>query len=325
MGKFKKPIQITAGIVISVVFLYLAFRRVNIQETLQVIARVRWQFLIIAVAATITGIYVRSYRWRIILNKDLPLSYFVESTFVGQFINNVLPFRMGDLAQAYFLANKGNLSKSTAFSTVILERLTDVMPPVLILILGSFFVFMPEQIGRFNILIVVAILFSILFCVIKFQKKLVGIFEKLLPNSSFGKRLHQFIDNFYAGMSFVKDRKRFAKVAALSILLWGVYGFTAYCCLLAFNIHINYLGAMLVISVVAISVTIPASPGYVGTWEFFSILALSIFKVGKSVALSFALLYHLVGWLPVTLLGFIIVLKSGISISKLENQEKTNM
>jgi len=301
-----------------VVFLYLAFSKVDMKETLSLMTKVKWYYLILAFILPIIGVFVRSYRWQIILHQNVPYKHFVEATYVGLFINNILPFRMGDFAQAYFLAAKSNLSKSTTFSTVVLERITDILPPFLILVVGSFFAFLPEQIGRDKIFIAVTAIFTILFFIIKFQKNIVGLIEKAFPNSTFGRKLHGFIDNLYSGMSFIKDPKRFTKVALLTLLLWNIYAFTAYSCILAFGIPINYLQTMLVIGVVSISVTIPSSPGYVGTWEFFSILALSMFKIGKSMGLSFALLYHLVGWLPITLIGFIIVLKSGMSLSKLE-------
>src|SRR3989339_1563782 len=206
MKGFKRYFQIIAGIIISIVFLYLAFRRVDITETLRTIARVKWGYLILAFTATFVGIFVRSFRWRIILNQGLPLRNFIEATFVGQFINNVLPFRMGDFAQGYFLSVKGNISKSTALSTVILERLTDIIPPSLILVFGSFFVFLPDQISRVNVIFVILGLFLFVYSVVRFQKKLVGLFDKLLPNSNFGKRLHGLINNFYAGLGFLKDK-----------------------------------------------------------------------------------------------------------------------
>ncbi|MFN3966466.1 MAG: lysylphosphatidylglycerol synthase domain-containing protein, partial [Endomicrobiia bacterium] len=60
------------------------------------------------------------------------------------------------------------------------------------------------------------------------------------------------------------------------------------------------------------------SPGYIGTWEFFSILALSIFDINKTHALSFGLMFHFFSWIVVTIIGSLIIFRTGLSFNKIE-------
>ncbi|OGS20349.1 MAG: hypothetical protein A3J83_02130 [Elusimicrobia bacterium RIFOXYA2_FULL_40_6] len=315
-----KFLKVFAGILISVFFLFLAVRNVNFNDAMQVIRSIRWGFLVFIVFVNIFGLVVRSIRWKIIVNQDIPVKKFFQATCVGQFTNNVLPFRMGDLAQGYFLGIKANLSKSVAFSTVVLERLLDIMPPMLIIVLGSFFVLMPSQISFSRIFLIVGLIVLLMFIIVKFQKVIPGFFRKCLPENKISNKFCTFLEQFFLAFGFVKDRKRAVPIIALTLLLWLTYSFPVYLCFKAFNLSLGYLPAFIVLAVTAISVAIPSSPGYVGTWEFFGTLALGIFGIDKTVGLSFALIYHIVGFLPVTIIGFFVLLHSGISISKLEKQ-----
>ena len=57
------------------------------------------------------------------------------------------------------------------------------------------------------------------------------------------------------------------------------------------------------IVVFALATMIPSSPGYVGTFDYFAVQGLTAFGASHVVALTFALLVHLLLWLPVTIVG----------------------
>ncbi|MEW6040007.1 MAG: lysylphosphatidylglycerol synthase transmembrane domain-containing protein [Elusimicrobiota bacterium] len=326
----KKTLKIISGFLISALFVYLAFRRIDVSEALSVFFSVNIYYVLLSLAVSILGLFVRSFRWRILLSyqekaKEMPVANFFEATCVGQMINNVLPFRMGDIAQAVFLAIKQGFSKSAVFSTVIMERLVDIFPPMIIIFLGSFFVLLPESIGTGRVFIVMGIVVFGLAFLMFFQSHLKAILKKIFPKEGkFSERLHKLIDHFYLAAGFLKDKKRLIPVLLFTVLLWSVYALSAYFLMLSVNLNRGYFGGMLVLGITAIGVAIPSSPGYIGTWEFFCILALRILKIKKSMALSFAILYHLMSYIPVTLIGAVVLFKSGISFAKLEESVTTD-
>ena len=83
----------------------------------------------------------------------------------------------------------------------------------------------------------------------------------------------------------------------------------------AFNLHIPYTAALLVVGVVNLAGLIPASPGGFGVYEFFGVLALGAIGVDKTQATAFILVNHLVIWLPVTLVGFFILFRRGLNLA----------
>jgi hypothetical protein len=317
-----KKLKMILGFLISALFLYLAFRRIDLTETLGIIFSMNIYLVLLSFAIGIVGLIVRSKRWKIFIGheektKDIPVKSFFEATCVGQMMNNILPFRMGDFGQAVFLAVRKDLSKSVVFSTVIMERLVDIFPPLVILFVGSFFVLLPKDIGKARVFITMGIVIAVIAAILIFQSKLMSFLRNIIPKNKFGEQLHKFIEHFYQAAGFVKDRNKLFWVVGFTALLWSLYALSAYLLMLSVNLNKGFFSGFLVLGITAISVAIPSSPGYVGTWEFFCILALSIFKVKKSMALSFAILYHLMAWLPTTVIGAYVLMKSGISFAKL--------
>jgi len=66
----------------------------------------------------------------------------------------------------------------------------------------------------------------------------------------------------------------------------------------------------------------PSVPGKIGIFEYAVILTLSTFNIDKSLALSYALMLHLVAYLPKIILGFIYMGSYRISIKKAETEIK---
>jgi len=321
-----KKLSFLLGILISFFFLYLAFRGVNIAEVIKVIGSAKISYLMLALFTVLLGLIVRSYRWKIITSqyKNLPLKEFFQATNVGLMTNNVLPFRLGDIMQAYFLAYKNNLSKSTVLSTIVLERLFDLIFAGLLIICSSFFILLPRQIGRIRVIVFMSVICIMVFLIFRSKERFIGLVEKIAPSDKIRNNIKRLVENFYTGLHLVKDKKTFINAVLCTVVLWVVYVTTAYLCILSFGLKLTVFGAVIIQCAIALSVIIPSSPGYIGTWEACLILALSIFGILKTQSLGFAMVSHFLSWLPVTVIGLFFFIKSGISFKKIETQVDNN-
>ena len=70
----------------------------------------------------------RAYRWQILLRpfKKIPVKEIYSPLMIG-FMGNVLPARAGEFLRAYLVGKKHNITFSGAFSTIIVERLFDLV------------------------------------------------------------------------------------------------------------------------------------------------------------------------------------------------------
>jgi uncharacterized membrane protein YbhN (UPF0104 family) len=108
-------------------------------------------------------------------------------------------------------------------------------------------------------------------------------------------------------------------VFILSAALWGahiaIFDFAA----LALGPQLPLYAAVVVLVFTSIGVVLPSAPGYVGTFQYFSVLALTVFSIPKELALSYAILAHITQWAPVTLVGLIYAWAMGLRMNDLVN------
>ena len=71
-----------------------------------------------------------------------------------------------------------------------------------------------------------------------------------------------------------------------------------------------------------ISIVLPTSPGYVGTYHYLCQLSLVMFGVSATDALSYAAVAHAVSVLPVTLIGLIMANYEGVAIYRTASKRK---
>ncbi|MCX7957043.1 MAG: flippase-like domain-containing protein [Endomicrobia bacterium] len=307
-----KYIKLSLGILISIIMLYLVFRKIDIKEVLHSIVNVKISYVVISMIISFFLLYLRSFRWKIMINeyKKYGTKNFFESTVIGLFFNNVLPFRMGDLIQGYMLSKKTNLAKSLTISSVFMERFVDLFPPIIFIIIGSFFVVLPKEISVVLALFVLIFILLGLVIFLKFKKYIIQIIEKISSNNKFFNKVKRFTVNFYSALENFKDVFSMLKVMILTILLW--LGYSVNMVLVCFSLDIelpSLFAGILIQAITSLSVAIPSSPGYIGSWEFMGVLALSIFNVAKAKAVSFALLSHILGMSQIIVLGIYFIIR----------------
>ena len=73
----------------------------------------------------------------------------------------------------------------------------------------------------------------------------------------------------------------------------------------SFSTELPYIASFTLLVVTGIGVMIPSAPGYIGTFQLFSVLALGLFSISKVEALSMSIFLHFSEYLIVTTLGLI--------------------
>lgn len=250
---------------------------------------------------------------------------------LGFFSNNLLPARLGELVKVYFLGQRTQLSKSTVLSTVMLERSGDMFMLLLFLTGVLWWYSFPswaEGIGMVTALLLLGLLvFLALFalarerCVAYLQQPQ-GPF-KWLPAKVFN-RLQEYTLTFTVPLQWLRQPRYLFVLLGFSALIWLLTVSWVYLFLRSFQIVIPWYGAVFLVGISQLGTLIPASPGYVGTYQIAWQLALGAFTVSKSKALAASLVFHASWYIPVTLIGFWLVLKTGLSVRQLSDLPHTS-
>ncbi len=140
-------------------------------------------------------------------------------------LNMVLPSKMGDIAKAYFMRDRGQLDGSLALSLVVFEKACDMLSLLLWCTVGLLLFPRRELLfGVMTIAISLGLLFGLLMLgSIGFARAGFGLGRRVLPGKLAGK-IDRMAES-WAQMHdyFWRDRRRLLTVAATSIFIWFLH------------------------------------------------------------------------------------------------------
>lgn len=325
----KQRAMIGFGIVLSIVLLVYALRDVALSELIYHLGRSNvWLLLAATVAATLTFL-LRAIRWRLLLLPavgDIPFRSRWAAVNIGFMTNNLLPARIGEFARAYSLSRIESITVSAALASLVVERLFD-SAIMLGLLLPAYVALGPEELEQigplravvFGVIGLVAAGVVTLGLTVRFPDRVIGIVAKLsgqLPTRFKGlaQRLLVMLESFIEGLGALRHGHVIAKVFVWSVVVWLWNAFSFYLGFLAFDIvEPGFTGAMFVQGVIGPFVALPSSPGFFGPFEAATRLALEVYGIEPSKIVSFAVSYHLLTFIPVTVLGIWYMRKLGIT------------
>ena len=322
MADMKKKFII--GGLISLVFLYLAFRKVDYYELWSALKGASYWYILPNVALVILSMWMRAYRWKFMVDpiKKLGLAPLFSSVMIGFMANNVLPARLGEFVRAYSLGTKENISRSATFATIVIERIFDGFSLLFILWLSLLLSPFPDWVKKASNLFLLMNIATLAFLVLIEVKrdltlKFFNFIFRILP-ASLSSRAGEILEKFIGGLKVFRDVPSLIWILAWSIFIWTIVGISNYFIFLAFDLHPPIQASFILLVIVSLGVMLPSSPGFVGTFQFFCVVSLATFGYDKNVALPFSIVLHASQYFPVTLLGLYYLKREHLSLKGIE-------
>ncbi|MEW5801488.1 MAG: lysylphosphatidylglycerol synthase transmembrane domain-containing protein [bacterium] len=313
------------GLAISALCLYLVFRNIDFIALHKSLTEVRYSYLVVVLILIFLFTLFRALRWKYLLSpvKKVRTADLFEITTIGYLANNVLPARIGEVVRALVLSKTEGVRGASSLATIVTERFFDVITLLFILALGSRYLPLPAGTRGNAITLVVSsfgVLLLFVFLMRYHQEWLFRLSYKLIAPFSrkAAERLQESIHDFGQGLLVLESKGHLLAIAFLSIVIalftGGIYYFAA----LAFGITLTFSRLLLLISMIFLGVTIPSSPGFIGTFHYFCIKGLLLGGVkNKHLALSYAIVTHLIQYIPESLLGLLFLWKRGLSFREI--------
>jgi glycosyltransferase 2 family protein len=328
----RNAFKFVLGIVVSLAFLYLAVRQVDVDQMLAALAKTDYRWILLSASVLMLAHLLRSIRWRYFLLpiQDVNISALLSALLVGYAANTFMPAHLGEFLRAFVIARKKNLSASSAFASIVVERIVDIVS--LIVVMGIVLLVHPfpawVETSGIIMLIGALLLLAALAACKRYESAAVGLIRFLsrpLP-ARFAGRIESLSSNFLNGIVPLKSAGHYAVAGVLSAGIWLCYAAMNYACLEAFNLASShrlpwYIG-LVVLVFTTFSVVIPSTPGYVGTYHYLCQVSLVMFGVSASAALSFAVIAHLVNIVPVSLIGLACANYEGVAIFRKPDHQR---
>ncbi len=240
-------------------------------------------------------------------------------------INNVLPFRSGDVMRAFAFNRQLGTSSGIVLASLFVERLLDLL--MVLIMLGSALVLFRLDFERFagvgsvvliaiSLLIVLVLLFPRLFSPLALI--LNRIINKLSPE--FGNKVAKEINKAMKSLIHLSKKGTMLILVLWSAIVWLAEGTVFWCVAMALQPALEAPAAgWLALPVGTLATLIPSTPGYIGTFDYFTIKAMTALGTPTTIATAYALLVHVLLWLPPTLTGGLYLFALNIQKSRSKN------
>lgn len=302
--------QLLIGIAISAFFIYLALPGLHLPAVMESLRTANYWWLTPAITIYLLGLWLRTWRWQYTLRplKHIGLAPLFPMVCIGYFGNNVFPFRAGELLRSYVLKKEEGVAISSSLATVIVERVTDGLVMIMFVFLALPFAPMPEPYR--NAVIGITLLFlgaTALFIwmasqPVRVERFYIMVASKVLPHAV-RARTDDFVRRFMLGLRSLSKPSDVIMIFLITVLIWLTETVKYWFVMHAFDFSVSFLVLMLMNGLVNLATTLPAAPGYIGTFDTPGIATLAAFGVDPSVAASYTFTLHAALWLPVTGLG----------------------
>jgi glycosyltransferase 2 family protein len=311
-GHHRRPLRLAIYALITaatIAFAYLALHSVKFGQVWHALRYSDYVWLIPALAVFAAATMARALRWHALFAPDRrpALGAVTNAMLVGYLFNNIMPARAGEAARVVTLTQRAGTPAAEALGTVVVERVFDVLS-----ILIVFFAAAPwlPQVSWFRAAELAAVVLAVgLGAVIGVlavygDRPLHYVMRPLgrLPGLSVEKvqRLGlELVDGLHG-----LRRPRVALAAfSWSLSAWVLSALSAWLVTFAFNLHLGFDAGVLVTVAVGAGMILPSPPAAVGVFEAAVLLAMQAYGLDQTKALPFALILHMVNFLPFLLAG----------------------
>lgn len=325
------------GLLITVALLAWVLRDVSPAEIAAELREARPGWLALAVVLATSSFLVRAWRWRVLLAPGWPgtsLDARFGAVCIGFAVNNLLPARLGEFTRAYALSRSTPVPLSASIASLVVERILDGVVLAIFLFAtislpgfplgegtGAELIRRTANIGAVAFAIGLAVLWAAARSPAGAARTFERTVGRALPErwrDKASRIVHAFVD----GLGALRRPSTFALALAWSFAVWLVISLSIWAGLLAFGIRApGVTGSMFLQAIIGFAVAAPSSPGFFGVFEAAARLGLGVWDVPAPTIVSFATTYHILTFIPVTLLGLWYLRRLGLSWGDVERSE----
>lgn len=296
------PLGISAGAI------WLVLRDISFSQFISNLSRIGFQTYLLATLAFFVSYSFRVYCWYILMRRKVSYKDAFFTMGAGYLLNNLFPFRLGEIGRAVLLAQPDKVSGLEVLSSILVERVFDVF-------LAALFVLsmLPRILGGGfdQTLILIAFVVTLvgligLFLAAKFRKHIMTWIEKL------GNRI-TFIKTWIApkavqvleGLSVLTNPGAFALAFSALVVSWFIAFGKNYIIFNSLSPNPPFWWMIFVLSAGAFGAALPSAPAGLGVYEGVIVAAFALLGVEADLAFTHAIVTHLLVFIYTNIVGLI--------------------
>ncbi len=288
--------------------LYLALRAIDLPETLDTLKRIDYvDFVLITLALFFASMILRALRWGLLFEEQCTFSSLFSAQMCGYLINNVTPARAGEVFRAHMLGIKERISRTHVFSTVIVERVTDLLIASLLLFGGGLISStLPIELRTAAATLSIAAAAALAGLIVIAVSRRHGFFKQYWQ-WAVPRVLHDRVfDALYAlsaGLVPLGESRRLAKFMFLSSGIWAIELLYVAAICASVGTLTTFAQELSLVMFAVFGGMIPGPPAQVGVFEFAVSTGARIMSLEHSLAIAVS--WHLSFLVYSSVVGFL--------------------
>jgi len=302
-----RTLRIAFGVAISVFFLALAVRNIDWRETVNALQSANYLYIVPIMAATVWTLYIRAQRWRVFIEPIgvVPMPVLVAATNIGFMANMLLPLRIGEIVGPVLVSRRQKLPLGSLLATALLQRIFDMFTILLLFGISVATVPVSEDARKLGYTLTgLAAVVGGVIVLMRWQEQFaIGVVRNvcdLLP-TRIGGPMHRFALGFVKALEVLDSPAAFLRAFGWSLYLWIAIAALNGLALVAFRLPVR--ASVVVTAIVAVAVSVPSAPGFLGSFQYGCKLALEIFSVAPSDAFAYSIVLHVTQFVGIVAAG----------------------
>lgn len=323
----KKKLAFIGTCLISLVLLVLIAMNMDFALFAEELKKANLSLLLLFIPLFYLCYIIRALRWKYLLPSDVrpSLRELHDASILGFFATNILPLRAGEFIRPYVLSKWTGARFAVCFASIVSERVFDVL--VLLCLLGiglqniearHQLIYIGAQALSILALIILLVMFLSYFRgpqILKLLEKCLALF---LKSEKLKKKILDLASDFITGFSSIKNFSELFLVVFYSFLLWLVVALIYQLFLWSFDLYPSFNVGLILTLMIAFAVAVPSAPGFLGTFQFGCIIALSVlYPYSKEFAVAYSIVSLGIQYLMTMVAGLIVLKQRGLSLKAL--------
>lgn len=306
-------LRLIISLILGAAGLWLLTRDVNRQDLATAFSQANLIYIGLGLAVMAATMLAKTLRWQLLFATQPNPPGFRTLFWIlvmGQFVNVLLPIRLGDITRIYALDQTMPGNKARILGTLVVEKTLDVLTLVLTMAMLLPLVTLPELIGNKGYLLAaVALIAPLSLYLLAFQtERFTRLLERVagrLPRP-LAERIMRLVVAGLQGLTALRSRRVTLALLSLAFLIAILSILTPLVLFPALGLRLGFVQAALMNLVVTVGSVPPSTPANVLVFEFLVALMLRQFGIeNEAIILSYAVIYHVVVVLPQIILGSI--------------------
>lgn len=323
----RRLLKIAAIVLATIALLYFFLHNSNLEDVWQIMRHTNAFWFAAGLLVNFSALISRTFRWRTLLDPDSPPPFYATffATTVGYMLSTVLPIRASDVARPALLARRTTVRFSGALGTVLTERILDLYFLMTLFIYfvvrhwddyaahKSFFIIKSAAVASVAVLVALTLLILGIYFFRERMRRVHAFVGRIVPQR-FRAAWMNFYDAFLQSLDLTRRPAAMIKVLFCTVCIWIALTTQFWFVTVAMHRTLPLDSSFFITGATTVGLAIPTPGGVGGFHKIAQMILTTFYAFDIDTSVAAALLFHVVGTIPVVVTGLVLFAVSGLSM-----------